>query len=161
MTETYKEASMLGILTQKKCTKCKAWKSKSEFRKHASSKDGLHSWCKQCNNEYNRKWNDTNKEYHREYQRKWNEANPDKMRSHNQAHLARKAGNGGSFTDKEWQDLCERYDYRCLCCGEQKKLTADHVIPVAKGGTSYIDNIQCLCRSCNSKKHTKEIDYRW
>ena len=70
---------------------------------------------------------------------------------------------GGSYTKQEWQELCIKYSYRCLCCGKQEpeiKLVADHVIPVTQMGTSNIDNIQPLCGSCNSKKHNKFIDYR-
>jgi len=37
---------------------------------------------------------------------------------------------------------------------------ADHVLPVSKGGTSYISNIQPLCQPCNSGKKDKHIDYR-
>lgn len=32
----------------KTCTKCKKKKDVSDFHKHSSSKDGLHSWCKPC-----------------------------------------------------------------------------------------------------------------
>lgn len=67
---------------------------------------------------------------------------------------------GGSFTIQEWVALCKKYDYRCLCCNRRRKLTADHVIPVSKGGTSNIDNIQPLCGPCNSSKRDKTIDYR-
>ena len=48
----------------------------------------------------------------------------------------------------------------CLCCNRRRKLTADHVIPVSKGGTSYISNIQPLCQPCNSSKGTKTTDFR-
>jgi 5-methylcytosine-specific restriction endonuclease McrA len=72
----------------------------------------------------------------------------------------REAKAGGYFTVQEWKALCKKHHYRCLCCGKRKKLTADHVIPVSKGGTSSIDNIQPLCKSCNSKKKDKTIDYR-
>ncbi len=64
---------------------------------------------------------------------------------------------------QEWNDLCAKYDYRCLGCGKQEpeiKLTADHVLPVTKHGSSNIDTIQPLCKSCNSKKRDKVIDYR-
>ena len=73
---------------------------------------------------------------------------------------ARVAGNGGSFTAEEWLDLCEQFGHRCACCRGKKPLAADHIVPVSKGGTSYIWNIQPLCKSCNTRKGTKIIDYR-
>lgn len=66
----------------------------------------------------------------------------------------------GSYTESEWNELCAKYDYRCLCCGERKPLTADHVVPLACGGSNSIDNVQPLCDRCNKRKHTKTIDYR-
>ena len=33
----------------KRCSKCDTWKSNDEFHKHASRKDGLQPFCKQCN----------------------------------------------------------------------------------------------------------------
>ena len=63
-------------------------------------------------------------------------------------------------TEQEWIDLCIRYDHRCLCCREQKPLSRDHVVPVTIGGLDTIDNIQPLCKGCNSRKNAKTIDYR-
>ncbi|MFF5029237.1 HNH endonuclease signature motif containing protein [Streptomyces collinus] len=34
-------------------------------------------------------------------------------------------------------------------------LTADHIVPKAAGGTDDPENIQVLCRSCNSRKHAQ------
>ena len=70
---------------------------------------------------------------------------------------------GGHFTDAEFHELCEKYDNKCLRCGQTDvKLTADHVIPISLGlpHTDEITNIQPLCLSCNSRKHTKTVDYR-
>ncbi|HUU19302.1 MAG TPA: hypothetical protein VMW72_19280 [Sedimentisphaerales bacterium] len=40
----------------KRCTKCKKLKSKSEFGKNRSRKDGLRVWCKKCYREYKRRY---------------------------------------------------------------------------------------------------------
>ena len=67
----------------------------------------------------------------------------------------------GSYTEEEWIALCSEYGNRCLCCREIKPLEADHVVPVSKGGTNWITNIQPLCHSCNtSKGNRRTTDYR-
>jgi hypothetical protein len=46
----------------------------------------------------------------------------------------------------------ERDLYRCKHCGTHKDLSVDHIYPESKGGDLDMDNLQTLCRSCNSKK---------
>ena len=65
-----------------------------------------------------------------------------------------------SFTLEEWENLKDAYKGCCAACGCSGRMTIDHVIPLCKGGVNTIDNIQPLCASCNSGKHTRSIDYR-
>lgn len=57
-------------------------------------------------------------------------------------------------TELRWA-VFRRDDYRCVKCGYDADLTADHIEPEVKGGRAGIDNLQTLCRSCNSKKGTR------
>lgn len=67
----------------------------------------------------------------------------------------------GKITKEQWGKLLELVDYRCLACGERKELTVDHIVPVSSGVSwGFITNIQPLCKSCNSSKGAKYIDYR-
>jgi 5-methylcytosine-specific restriction endonuclease McrA len=102
-------------------------------------------------------------EQYRETARKWEQANPDKVIAKAHRRRTRKEANGGSFTAPEWAALKAKYNHTCLACGRKEPkitLTPDHVIPVIHGGSNDISNIQPLCVSCNSRKHTKTIDYR-
>jgi 5-methylcytosine-specific restriction endonuclease McrA len=66
----------------------------------------------------------------------------------------------GDIDMRDFKRMCEDYGNKCLACGKQDKLAMDHVVPLTKGGVHRIDNIQPLCKSCNSKKYNKHIDYR-
>ncbi len=41
---------------------------------------------------------------------------------------------------------------KCVNCGSGVDIEYDHIIPVARGGSSTIQNIQILCMKCNRKK---------
>ena len=77
--------------------------------------------------------------------------------------IARRKSAKGTYTFDEWNDLLVEYKHTCLCCKKKEpkiKLSVDHITPLTKGGSNYIQNIQPLCISCNSRKNNKTIDYR-
>jgi 5-methylcytosine-specific restriction endonuclease McrA len=95
----------------------------------------------------------------------WAENNPEKVRQAKTNYLrkrrAARHASRGNFTVEEFTELCESYGNKCLACGDTEAvLEADHVAPLAKGGSDDIINIQPLCGSCNRKKFVNIIDYR-
>ncbi len=61
---------------------------------------------------------------------------------------------------KEWQKrryeltpmVFERDPNECKFCGSKDSLEIDHIIPLSRGGTNELSNLQILCRTCNRKK---------
>lgn len=49
-------------------------------------------------------------------------------------------------------EVWERDDFTCRHCGTRRNLSCDHIHPESKGGEATLDNLQTLCRSCNSAK---------
>jgi len=110
-----------------------------------------------------RAYYEANREAHNRRVQSWGQRNRDKRVIYVRRHEAHKRGNGGTFTDIEWQVLKAAQGYTCLRCGRREpdiKLTIDHVVPVSKGGRNSAENIQGLCHSCNSGKRDRTIDYR-
>lgn len=50
-----------------------------------------------------------------------------------------------------------RNNFQCVKCASVDDLTVDHIFPVAAGGTDHLDNLQTLCRSCNSSKGARVL----
>jgi 5-methylcytosine-specific restriction endonuclease McrA len=101
--------------------------------------------------------------YNRKYRRENQESYRLSHRVRMHARRVKISENGGNFTKAEWRALCKKHGNKCLACGEpgnHKTLTIDHVIPVSKGGSNDISNIQPLCLVCNSSKKDQIIDYR-
>lgn len=112
-------------------------------------------------NERTRKWRQSNRERVTEYQRERVKANLGQFRQYNRKRRASKLSAPGFHTEEEFQALCSYYMDQCLACGDiPDKLTEDHVIPLVKGGSDDISNIQPLCKSCNCSKGAKTINYR-
>ena len=147
----------------------------SHARWHAAHPDKVHAWSSRYYKEH--------KDERREKFRSWAAANRERVREYNRSAKAKAAKNrrsrtpkgrisrklgqhrrrarmtqaGGSFTAREWQALCRQYRFRCPACGKRVKLTVDHITPISKGGTNYIDNIQPLCAQCNRTKRANLI----
>lgn len=70
----------------------------------------------------------------------------------------RQAREKGTHTSADWEAVQRRYDYRCVRCMTPAEelsggtLTKDHVLPIRFGGSDAADNLQPLCRNCNTAK---------
>lgn len=95
------------------------------------------------------------RENHGQYRRSVNayrNSNPQIYKHSDARKRAKRRRAKGSHTWAEWRAVCRKRRWRCAHCGKRRKLTRDHVVPLCKGGTDYISNVQPLCGQCNSKK---------
>ncbi len=68
---------------------------------------------------------------------------------------------GLRLSDSEWLPLVaqilKRDGHACTYCGAKEKLTADHVVPLTRGGTNDPSNLTACCLPCNTKKGNKLV----
>ena len=92
------------------------------------------------------------------------ERDPESFRARVRKRWAQEKGAEGSCSAAEWQEILDFYGNKCLRCEKLAAdctLTQDHVIPVSKGGSHWPENLQPLCRPCNSAKGARNsTDYR-
>jgi hypothetical protein len=131
--------------------------------------------CRQCYSAIARKYHQANPEKVNALTRKWRANNREKWlaiaRMARHVRRIRAVARLGSWTLAQWEALKASFNNRCLKCGLSeaqlavlsRRLSPDHVRPLAKEGTNDLSNIQPLCHGkggCNNRKHTKWIDYR-
>lgn len=106
-------------------------------------------------------WKENNKESRRQADKEWTQNNPERTRERGRRRRARKynAVKNASIdvTHKDIELLKQTFNESCVYCGSTEKLTIDHVIPLARGGTHELKNLLPCCRSCNSSKNCSPI----
>jgi uncharacterized protein YdaU (DUF1376 family) len=71
-----------------------------------------------------------------------------------------------THSKEEWLALVAVCGSRCARCSKHTDeleggvLCKDHIVPVYQGGSDGIDNIQPMCRNCNSSKGPDATDHR-
>ena len=135
------------------------WRSRNPDKAHEMRLESNRAWRKRSSEE--------DRERNRESSRTYNKNHPDRRRSTDRRQRAMRAKAEGSFTEESFKALGNV----CVCCRLNeaellllgRRLVPDHVIPLSKGGTNYISNIQPLCHGkggCNNTKGTKCTDFR-
>lgn len=66
---------------------------------------------------------------------------------------------GGNLKVDTWERIRAVFEGCCAYCGEPPRkdnpIVMDHVVPVARGGTTVDFNVVPACQCCNASKHAK------
>lgn len=89
-------------------------------------------------------------------------ANPEKCADYDRNRRARETGAEGRHTADDVARIFEKQRGLCANChaklfkSGKQKFHVDHIIPLARGGSNWPSNLQCLCPTCNTSKHAKD-----
>ena len=175
------------------CTKCGELKSFEEFYKSKKGKYGIESKCKECINEKNKQYYENNKEdivekgkqyyennkeYKAEYDKKYRENNKEHIVKYRKEYYennkeyyfesvrkrrALKSKAKGDFTELEFKETLEIFDYRCAYTGEPiledlSNCHREHIVPLSKGGDNGIWNIVPSLDWVNLSKNNSDME---
>lgn len=106
--------------------------------------------------ESNRAWRERNPEKVSAQNKKWDTANKDRAVALANKRRGSKNHPGAELISR--RDIYERDEATCGICGghvEWEDFHMDHVVPLSKGGTHTVDNVQCAHSRCNQRKYNK------
>lgn len=106
---------------------------------------------------------ETDDGHRRAWERQWRQQHPEKVAAWNRRTKAARKGAVGSHTADDIRSLWDRQSGRCAACGTglHDAPHVDHIIPIKRGGTDFVGNLQLLCPCCNlSKKTLLPIEFR-
>ena len=168
----------------KHCYKCKEFKPLDMFYTDNSRADKKGHICKPCSKktiseyvklnpdkrkEVAKKYRDNNhdkcknasrlsKSKNKELSKQWVKDNIDKVRIYKKNNQIKRKGALGTHTLDQIDNLFALQNGQCVSCRSDisNGYHKDHIIPLSKGGTNDIHNIQLLCPQCNQTKFNKD-----
>lgn len=134
------------------CKRCKRARDK-EYRSSSSAKSRRRAYCKE---RYAR--DPTFREQQRLGQLRWSRTASGRLKNALKNHRRRALllSALSTLTAAEWEAILLKYRRRCAYCSGRRRLTMDHVVPLARGGTHSKDNVVPACLSCNSRKGSSD-----
>lgn len=139
----------------KTCPRCGETKSTLQFSKNKARKDGLDTYCKECN-----------AEYYREYKRDYRKRNKGYFKEYQANHRDEYYATNKRYRDSRG-DLINSLKTDCVKCGESRRYVIQwhHINPMEKtlsisnGAISKkkaiaeIAKCVCLCANCHAEFH--------
>jgi hypothetical protein len=165
----------LNPIKMKICTNCGELKDVEQFTKSKRTLDGYNFWCKKCMRKYREENGSkisavkkiryySNLDLMHEKSRKYRNTPRGRFCHNKHSHERRiKLKEApGNYTFEDIAVILRQQNYICNICKKPFKkengkyrYTIDHIVPIDKYGTNTPDNLQLLCRSCNSSKNNK------
>ena len=134
------------------CESCGKERLASDFSKRFSE-------CKKCRHSaVQKRWAQRNKDYiqtkHKEIRKKYDKtpkgrAASGRKNSKRRYMIANRAVSEDVLQREKQFRLSMT---KCANCKTTERLSLDHIVPLSKGGVHDLDNWQCLCVPCNSRK---------
>lgn len=96
--------------------------------------------------------------------REWQIANPEKRKARNQKRRSLRHNAEGTHTSDQIRELYQEQNGLCAYCGVRimwgipYDVHLDHVTPLSRGGSNWIDNILLCCQPCNLSKSKRMLD---
>jgi 5-methylcytosine-specific restriction endonuclease McrA len=99
-------------------------------------------------------WRNANRDRFDENAKAWYKANKPRVRAIGRNRRARVRSAEGTHTGDQILDLLRKQGSKCAECRKSLKsgYHADHIMPLKRGGSNDIGNIQLLCETCNLSK---------
>lgn len=170
-------------MKKKICYRCRLNKRLTDFPLARNAAAGRQSWCRVCFTTYGKEkrvkinarrkaWREKNKareklkdqKYYQDHKgdflerlRTWRSRNRVKASVLCRNRQCRLQDAVGDFTAEQWERKKLEFANCCAYCGEEKKLTIHHLIPLAKGGHNFIEDVVPACQSCNSRIGTEIV----
>ena len=149
------------------CTVCRVYKLWSDYYPDLSVPSGYANRCVPCARQKHKEYMVDTDVRRRAYaaSAEWRRQNPD---SYIRSVAKRRAHVAFTVDDRDLKRLMLRQMSKCNHCGVYLDRTVprfvhlDHIVPLARGGTHSIGNLQYLCQSCNVRKLDRlEVEVRY